>query len=113
MVGERVATLLANQFGSMERLQRATEAEVDEIRGIGDELAQSIRRFFEGETNRDVIRRLAEAGVEMTQPGVDTERPQPLAGQTLVATRALGALTPEAAPRLAGRPGGRGGRAAG
>src|SRR2546422_9022324 len=62
MVGERVATLLANQFGSMERLQRATEAEVDEIRGIGDELAQSIRRFFEDETNRDVIRRLAEAG---------------------------------------------------
>src|SRR2546422_11766051 len=107
MVGERVATLLANQFGSMERLQRATEAEVDEIRGIGDELAQSIRRFFEDETNRDVIRRLAEAGVEMTQPGGDTERPQPLAGQTFVVTGALGSLTREAARELVERLGGR------
>ncbi len=107
MVGERVATLLANQFGRMERLQRATEAEINAIRGIGDELAQSIRRFFDDDGNRDVIRRLAEAGVEMTQPGVDTERPQPLAGQTFVVTGALGSLTREAARELIERLGGR------
>src|SRR5205085_9640782 len=35
MVGERVATLLANQYGSMDRLLRTSEAEIDEIRGIG------------------------------------------------------------------------------
>jgi DNA ligase (NAD+) len=107
MVGERVATLLANQFGSMERLQRATETEIDEIRGIGDELAQSIRRFFDDETNRDVIRRLGEAGVELTQPGVEAERPQPLVGQTFVVTGALTSLTREAARELIERLGGR------
>ena len=107
MVGERVATLLANQFGSMDRLQRASEAEVNEIRGIGDELAQSIRRFFDDESNRDVIRRLAEAGVDMTQAGVDAERPQPLAGKTFVVTGALGSLTREAARELIERLGGR------
>src|SRR5689334_7571763 len=107
MVGERVATLLANQFGRMERLQRATEAEINEIRGIGDELAQSIRRFFDDEGNRDVIRRLAEAGVEMTEPGVEAGRPQPLLGQTFVVTGALHSLTREAARDLIERLGGR------
>jgi DNA ligase (NAD+) len=107
MVGERVATLLANEFGSMDRLLRASEVELDELRGIGDELAQSIRRFFDDETNRDVIRRLAEAGVEMTQAGVETERPQPLAGRTFVVTGALASLTREAARELIERLGGR------
>src|SRR3989454_74142 len=107
MVGERVASLLANQFGSMERLLAASETELNEIRGIGDELAQSIRRFFDDETNREVIRRLAEADVEMTQPGVETERPQPLAGRTFVVTGALSSLTREAARELIERLGGR------
>jgi DNA ligase (NAD+) len=97
MVGERVATLLANHFGSMERLLRASEPELNEIRGIGDELAQSIRRFFDDETNREVIRRLAQAGVVMSQAGVEAERPQPLAGQTFVVTGTLAALTREGA----------------
>jgi len=89
------------------RLQRATEAEIDEIRGIGDELAQSIRRFFDDESNRDVIDRLAAAGVEMTEPGVEAERPQPLAGKTFVVTGALGTLTRDAARELIERLGGR------
>src|SRR6266566_666598 len=107
MVGERVASLLANQFGTMERLLAASETELNEIRGIGDELAQSIRRFFDDETNREVIRRLAEADVEMTQPGVETERPQPLAGRTFGVTGALSSLTREAARELIERLGGR------
>jgi DNA ligase (NAD+) len=107
MVGERVASLLANQFGSMERIQRASETELNDIRGIGDELAQSIRRFFDDETNRDVIQRLARAGVDMTQPGVEAERAQPLAGKTFVVTGALGTLTREAARELIERLGGR------
>jgi DNA ligase (NAD+) len=97
MVGERVATLLANEFGSMDRLQRASDAELNDIRGIGEELAQSIRRFFDDATNREVIRRLAEAGVVMTQAGVETERSRPLAGQTFVVTGTLAALSREGA----------------
>jgi DNA ligase (NAD+) len=107
MIGERVASLLANQFGTMERLLAASARELNEIRGIGDELAQSIRRFFDDETNREVIRRLSEADVEMTQPGVEAERPQPLAGQTFVVTGELSSLTREAARELIERLGGR------
>src|SRR2546430_2115900 len=107
MVGERVASLLANQFGTMERLLAASESELNEIRGSAERLAQSIRRFFDDETNREVIRRLAEADVEMTQSGVETERPQPLAGQTFVVTGELSSLTREAARELIERLGGR------
>src|SRR5207249_3862968 len=47
------------------------------------------------------------ADLEMTQPGVETERPQPLAGRTFVVTGALSSLTREAARELIERLGGR------
>jgi len=93
MVGERVAELLANQFGSMERLEQASLDELSEIRGIGPQIAQSVRKFFDDETNRDVIRRLAEVGVEMTQPGFMAEGPRSLDGKTFVLTGTLSSLT--------------------
>ena len=107
MVGERVAGLLASHYGSMERLQHASTAELNEIRGIGDEIAQSIRKFLDDEANQQVIQQLADAGVTMTQPGFDAEQPRPLAGQSFVVTGTLRSLTREAARELIERRGGR------
>src|SRR5262249_7981974 len=45
MVGERVAGVLASHFGSMARLQKASTAELTEIRGIGEEIAEADRKF--------------------------------------------------------------------
>jgi DNA ligase (NAD+) len=106
-VGERVATLLATHFGSMERLQRASLEELSGIRGIGEQIAQSVRKFFDDETNKDVISRLAEAGVEMTQPGFVAEGPRPLAGQTFVLTGTLQSLTRDDARERIEKLGGR------
>ncbi len=107
MVGERVAGLLANQFGSMARLQGASVDALADIRGIGPQIAQSVRRFFDDDTNAEVIRRLAEAGVDMTQPGFADAGPRPLAGKTFVLTGALASLTREAAREAIERRGGR------
>jgi DNA ligase (NAD+) len=107
MVGERVAGLLATHFGTMERVQQASLAELGDIRGIGEQIAQSVREFFDDETNIDVIRRLAEAGVEMTQPGFVADGPRPLAGQTFVITGTLHSLTRDAARERVERLGGR------
>jgi DNA ligase (NAD+) len=107
MVGERVAGLLAEQFGSMERLQQASLDELSAIRGIGPQIAQSVRKFFDDETNRDVIQRLGEVGVEMTLPGFVAEAPRPLAGKTFVLTGTLSSLTRDAARELIERLGGR------
>jgi DNA ligase (NAD+) len=107
MVGERVAMLLADHFGSMERLQRASLDELSEIRGVGPQIAQSVRKFFDDETNVEVIRRLGEAGVDTTQAGFVAEGLRPLAGKTFVLTGTLATLTRDAAREAIERRGGR------
>jgi DNA ligase (NAD+) len=106
MVGERVAQLLAARFGSLERLQRAGEAELAEIHGIGERIAASVTKFFADESNRDVLKRLGEAGVSLTEASFE-EGPRPLDGKTFVLTGTLPTLTRDAATDLITRFGGR------
>jgi len=106
LVGERVAALLAARFGSMERLMAASEAELAEIHGIGPRIARSVTTFFADETNRDVIRRLADAGVVMVERGWQAG-PRPLEGKTFVLTGTLRRFTREQARELIERLGGR------
>ncbi|MBI4588742.1 MAG: NAD-dependent DNA ligase LigA, partial [Candidatus Rokubacteria bacterium] len=61
-IGERASQLLANHFGSMERLERAIEDEIGEIYGIGPQIAQSVVRFVSESANRKTIERLKQAG---------------------------------------------------
>src|SRR5205809_453966 len=107
MVGERVAGVLASHFGSMSRVQEVSVAELTEIRGIGEEIAESVRKFFDDESNAEVIRRLGVAGVAMSQPGFQADAPRPLAGQTFVLTGTLQSLTRDAARERIERLGGR------
>jgi DNA ligase (NAD+) len=65
-VGERTARLLANAFGSIHHLERATEEELLAIREIGPAVAQSIHSFFHNPENLEVVRRLLAAGVSPT-----------------------------------------------
>src|SRR5262249_59481619 len=46
MVGERAAQLLAVRFGTMERLEAASEADIGEIHGIGPQIAPAGARLF-------------------------------------------------------------------
>ena len=107
MVGERVAGLLANHFGSMTSLREASVVELNEIRGIGEEIAESVRKFFDDETNAEVIRRLEAAGVTMSQPGFAADAPRPLIAKTFVLTGTLASLTRDAARERIERLGGR------
>ena len=106
MVGERAAQLLAARFGSMEKLQVATEADINEIHGIGPQIAQSVTRFFAEAHNRDTIDRLGRAGVVMREEGA-TDGPRPLDGKAIVLTGGLRALTRDQARDLIVRLGGR------
>ena len=106
MVGERVAQQLAARFGSMERLQAATAAEVAEVHGIGERIAASVTTFFAEASNREVIARLAAVGVVMTEVGF-TAGPRPFEGKTFVLTGSLPTLTRDAATDLIVRLGGR------
>jgi DNA ligase (NAD+) len=106
MIGERAAQLLAARFGTMDRLERASAEEIGEIPGIGPKIAESTARFFQEERNRQTIRHLREAGLDLTEQGV-SDTPGPLTGKTLVLTGGLKALTRDEAKDAVLRLGGR------
>jgi len=106
MVGERAAQLLASRFGSMDRLEKASEAEIAEIYGIGPRIAQAVSAFFTEARNRRTIERLRETGVAMAEEG-RPHAPQPLRGKTLVLTGSLRSLTRDQVKDLVIRLGGR------
>ncbi len=106
MVGERAAQLLAARFGSMEKLEAAAEDDINEIYGIGPQIAQSVTRFFSDARNRKIIERLRKAGVVMKEAGA-TEGPKPLDGKVIVLTGGLRGMTRDDAKDLILRLGGR------
>ena len=106
-VGERTAQLLADHFGSMDELSQATPEELEQVREVGPEIGESIRRFFHEPQNRALIARLQEYGLNM-RSAVRRERlPQVLAGKTFVITGTLEGLTREEATALIEQRGGR------
>ncbi|HLE45139.1 MAG TPA: helix-hairpin-helix domain-containing protein, partial [Methylomirabilota bacterium] len=105
-VGERASRVLAEHFGSMERLRAASEAEIAEIYGIGPRIAQSVRLFFDEPANQRVVDRLREVGVVMEEAGA-AAGPKPLAGKTFVLTGGLDRLSRDEAKAAITRLGGR------
>ncbi|BCX81213.1 DNA ligase (NAD+) [Methylomarinovum caldicuralii] len=97
-VGEVTAQLLAEHFGSLERIMNAGEEELARIPGIGPVVARHIVTFFRQPHNREVIERLRRAGVHWEE-GAPAEKPKPLAGKTFVFTGTLAAMTREEAKR--------------
>ena len=68
-VGERTAKALAQAFGSLGSLEKATAEELISVRDIGATVAQSIFTFFNTADNLAVINRLQELGVNPTAVG--------------------------------------------
>jgi DNA ligase (NAD+) len=99
-VGEATALVLARHFGDLDPILDASEDELQEVEGIGPNVAAEIHSFFHQKHNREVIRKLINAGVRWKQIVVD-RKAQPLAGKTFVLTGTLAAMTrDEAKERL-------------
>ena len=86
-VGERTAQFLAEHFGSMEALMNANEEELLQVSEVGPRIAQSIAEFFQEPRNRELVKRLRDAGLNFT--GAKKERGTKLAGKTFVLTGTL------------------------
>ncbi|RUA31240.1 MAG: DNA ligase (NAD(+)) LigA [Bacteroidetes bacterium] len=63
-VGQTVAAKLAEYFGSMENLMKATEKELMMVDEIGDRITESLLSYFADEDNLSIINRLAVAGLK-------------------------------------------------
>ena len=89
-VGRKTARDLANEFGSLEKLSQAGAGELTAMKDIGEIVAGSVTEFFSFEENRDMIRRLLEAGVRPRESEGRAEGP--LSGKTIVVTGTLPTL---------------------
>ncbi len=101
-VGTHVAQLLATTFGSIDALAAATVDQIDDVPGIGPEIAASVREWFEDPENLALVDRLRSAGVRMADERVVAAPTEgPLVGKTIVLTGTMPTMTREEGTELA------------
>jgi DNA ligase (NAD+) len=105
-VGERTGQLLAEQFSSLEELAAAKEEELEQVPEVGPKVAASIVEFFSEPANRQLIKRLAKAGVRPTAEKREVKSDK-LAGKTFVFTGTLTNRTREEAGAIVQQHGGK------
>jgi DNA ligase (NAD+) len=71
-VGEEMAGVLANEFGSIDNLLMATKEKLEEIPDIGPKIADSIVAYFGNSKNREIIQKLKNAGLLMSIENKET-----------------------------------------
>ncbi|MGH7546276.1 MAG: NAD-dependent DNA ligase LigA [Gemmatimonadota bacterium] len=106
-VGTQTARDLARHFGSLEAIEGAGEEALQEVVGIGPNVAASLAGFFRQPQNREVLSLLRERGVEWAAPSPAPAPSGPFAGKTVVFTGALESMPRHEAEDLVRRLGGR------
>lgn len=104
-VGRKTARDLAQAFGTLEKVEQATEEELTAIQDVGEIVAQSITEFFSFAENKLMIDRLLAAGVHPHAAAGPSEGP--LTGMTVVVTGTLPSLSREEAEELIRQNGGK------
>ncbi|HET6400041.1 MAG TPA: NAD-dependent DNA ligase LigA [Candidatus Kapabacteria bacterium] len=93
-VGTSVAKLLIDEFGSIDAIAESSEEAIDNIPGIGPEIAASIVAYFQKEKNQELLERLRQAGLPFH--GVRKEKPavsEFFNSKTFVLTGTLASMT--------------------
>src|SRR5580658_3028023 len=107
MVGAQNAAILAGDYGTIDALMDASEADLILSEGIGAQIAASVVLFFQQKANRALVERLRTAGVDLTAPKRERAAAGPLTGKTFVLTGTLPNLTREEAGELIVNAGGK------
>jgi len=87
-VGPTAAQALANRFGNIADIERATLEELSDIDGVGGVIAQSIKEWFSEKWHRNIVTKWEKSGVSMID-AVTEKLPQTIAGLTIVVTGSL------------------------
>lgn len=91
-VGEETAIDLANQFGSLEKLKKASLEELLRVKDIGEVVAKSIYDWFRDKRNLKLLERLVKVGVKIISPKLKAKS-QKLKDKTFVFTGELESMT--------------------
>lgn len=98
-VGERLAQTLAARYRSLDALAAAGADDLVQAEDVGPKVAESVLFFFAQKENRELIRRLREAGVQ-DEVSEGPGGPKPLAGEVFVITGTLAAMPRDEARTL-------------
>lgn len=97
-VGEVMAVDLTRVYPDLEALSRTRTDELQQIDGVGPNIAQAIVDWFARPANRHVLEKLRAAGVwPVAEQKAAPTGPQPLTGQTFVITGTLPGFSRESA----------------
>jgi DNA ligase (NAD+) len=88
-VGESTARALAEHFGNLDDLMKATAAQIEETPDVGPIVSAEVAKFFASPLAQDVIARMRRAGVHWKDIDVQRAAALPLAGLTFVITGTL------------------------
>lgn len=97
-VGEEVARLLAEQFGTLQALQKASAADIAAVYGIGETVAGAVTSWFADPLNQALVADLLEH-VKIVKPKT-VKRKTALSGKTIVFTGTLSGYTRDEAKSL-------------
>jgi DNA ligase (NAD+) len=105
-VGEHTARQLALRFRTLETLMQASADDLRAVRDIGDEVAHSIREYFEEPRNRKAVERL-EPELKILPPPAPIEGRGALRDKSFVLTGTLESMTRDEAEQKILAAGGR------
>jgi DNA ligase (NAD+) len=104
-VGERTAQVLAEQFGSLDELMKASPEELERVNDVGPRVSQAIHEFFNEKRNQELVERLRDR--ELTFTAEKKKRSSQLEGLTFVLTGTLPGMSREDAKTRIETAGGR------
>ena len=90
-IGGQSAQILAEHFGSLDALMKATQEEFADIDQIGPTMAKSVYEYFHDSKNKLVIDELLDEKIKLEQQKI--RRSDKLAGKTIVVTGTLANFT--------------------
>jgi len=106
-VGAKVAQTLANHYFALDALLTVEAEALQEIEGIGPQIAESIVDYFSRPRHRELIERLGERGVSLEDAPPQEQGATSLGGLAFVITGTLPSMSREAAAALIQEHGGK------
>lgn len=92
-VGAVVASDLADTYRDLDELGQASVGDLQQIEGIGPNIAEAVADWFSRPANQNVLQKLKDAGVWPRAVPEEDQGPKPLEGLTFVVTGRLEGFT--------------------
>jgi DNA ligase (NAD+) len=100
-VGSHMAQVVADAFGSIDKLQDASVEDLEAVEEVGPIVARAVHAWFHDRGNRRLLDKLRKAGIRLADPPKKPKKAGRLTGKTIVLTGGLEALSREEATEAA------------